>query len=277
MKDKTIVITGATSGIGEAAALALARMGARIVGVARDKSRGAKTLKKLKRTGADHQMHYADLSRLSEMKRIAAEIRNAEPRIDVLINNAGTAAAVRRETEDEFETTFATNHLAYFVLTLGLREKLLQSAPSRIINTASMTYAWAKLDLNDLQSKKSFDGTDVYAKSKLCNVLFTLELSRRLAETGVTANCLHPGFVNTRLGSQDGGLSGVFGISTSGALRPEEGCQTTVYLASSPEVAKVSGKYFNRSAPETLSKVTQDATLAARLWEESERLTGMTW
>jgi len=275
MHGKTVVITGATSGVGEAAAEKLAAMGARIVGVARDRSRGDATLARLKGNG--HTMHYADLSRIAEMRRVAAEIAAAEPRIDVLINNAAAAVRQRRVTEDGLELTFATNHMAYFVVTHGLLPRLLASAPARILNTASMMHAWAKLDLDDLQSEKDFKGMDVYGRSKLANVMFTLELARRLEGTGVTVNCLHPGFVRTRLASEDDGRTNAFGMSMAGAISPEEGSRTTVYVASSEEVAGVSGKYFNSCRVEELKKQAQDRDMAQRLWKETERLAGFSW
>jgi NAD(P)-dependent dehydrogenase (short-subunit alcohol dehydrogenase family) len=200
MRGKTVVITGGTSGIGEVAAVALAKMGARIVLVARDKSRGDATLARLRDSapGIAHSVHFADLLRLAEMKRVAAQIADHESRIDVLINNAGALFGKRRLTEDGLEYTFALNHMAYFVMTAGLRERLLASGPARIINTASAAHQGATLDFDDLQSAKSFRATKAYGRSKLCNILFTRELARRLHGTGVTANCLHPGFVATR-------------------------------------------------------------------------------
>ncbi|MGC1704206.1 MAG: SDR family NAD(P)-dependent oxidoreductase, partial [Pseudolabrys sp.] len=197
MRGKTVVITGGTSGIGEVAAVALAKMGARIVLVARDKSRGDATLARLRDITPDiaHSVYFADLLRLAEMKRVAAEIADHEPRIDVLINNAGALFAKRRLTEDGLERTFALNHMAYFVMTAGLRERLLASGLARIINTASAAHQGATLDFEDLQSAKSFGGRKAYGRSKLCNILFTREFARRLQGTGVTANCLHPGFV----------------------------------------------------------------------------------
>lgn len=277
MQDQVIMITGGTSGIGAAAAEALARQGARLVLVARDRERAAATMEKLRSNDATTKptVHYADLSRISEMKRVAAEIAAAEPRIDVLINNAGGAFARRRVTEDGLEMTFALNHMAYFVVTLGLLDRLRASAPSRIVNTASMTYASASLDFDDLQSEKHFTGSTAYARSKLANILFTRELARRLEGTGVTANCFHPGFVATRIGSQDGGTSKIWGISNAGALPPEEGAKTLVYLATSPEVATVSGKYFVRNRPEQLAKNALDDAAARKLWEESARIAGM--
>jgi NAD(P)-dependent dehydrogenase (short-subunit alcohol dehydrogenase family) len=194
MRGKTVVITGGTSGIGEVAALALAKMGARIVLVARDRSRGDATLARLRDNapGIAHSIHFADLLRLAEMKRVAAQIADRESRIDVLINNAGALFASRRLTEDGLECTFALNHMAYFVLTEGLRERLLAAEVARIINAASASHQGAILDFDDLQSARNFGAVKAYGRSKLCNILFTRELARHLRGTGVTANCLHP-------------------------------------------------------------------------------------
>src|SRR5262249_47586878 len=156
--------------------------------------------------GANHAIHFADLSRLAEMKRVAVEIAAAEPRIDVLINNAGALFAARQVTSDGLELTFATNHLAHFVLTHGLRQPLRASAPARVVNVSSDAHKGKQLDFGDLQSEKNFRGFQVYGQSKLCNILFTRELARRWAGSGVNANCLHPGFVATKFGDQSGGL-----------------------------------------------------------------------
>ena len=208
MQGKTVVITGGTSGIGEIAAQRLAQMGARIVLIARSKARGRVALARLneRSRGLGHTVHYADLTRISEMKRVAAEIASQERRIDVLINNAGAIFASRRLTEDGLECTFALNHMAYFVVTDGLRETLLASAPARIVNTASAAHKGARLDFDDLQLAKGFGPMKAYDRSKLCNILFTRELARRLQGRGVTANCLHPGFVATRIGDESDGL-----------------------------------------------------------------------
>lgn len=277
MKGKVIVITGATSGIGRVAAERLAGMGARLVLVARDKARGEVTLARLseRAPGFAHSVHYADLSRLVEMKRVAAEIAAAESRIDVLINNAGALFSSRRVTEDGLELTFATNHMAYFVLTRRLRERLMASAPARVINTASDAHRGARLDFDDLQSATGYGGLKVYGRSKLCNILYTRALARRLADTGITANCLHPGFVATRFGDQSGGLLS-YGIRVAKlfAISLERGADTIVYLASSPEVAHVSGGYFYKRRPSTPSKEARDDAAAERLWGETERLAG---
>lgn len=278
MKGKTVVITGGTSGIGEVAALELAQMGARIVLVGRDKPRAQTTLARLRERGPGlaHTVHYADLTRLAEMKRVAAQIAGAEPRIDVLINNAGAMFAARRVTEDGLERTFALNHMAYFVVTAGLRERLTASAGARIVNTASDAHRGAMLDFDNLQSEKGFGALQAYGRSKLCNILFTRELARRLHGTGVTANCLHPGFVATRFGDQSGGLiSHMVWLAKYFAIPPTEGAKTVVYLASSPEADGVSGKYFYKCRATTPSPAAEDDQAASALWERSVALAGV--
>ena len=278
MKGKTVVVTGGTSGIGEVAAVALAKLGARIVLVARDNSRGDATLARLRRSAPDiaHSVHFADLIRLAEMKRVAAEIADREPRIDVLINNAGALFATRRLTEDCLERTFALNHMAYFVMTAGLRERLVASGRARIINTASAAHQGATLDFDDLQSAKSFGARKAYGQSKLCNILFTRELARRLQGTRVTANCLHPGFVATRFGDQSGGLmSPLIRLAKFFAISPAEGAETIIHLASSPDVAETTGQYFYKSVPTTPSSWAQDDRSALLLWQHSAALAGM--
>jgi len=278
MWGKTVVITGGTSGIGEVAAETLAKMGARIILVARDKSRGEMTLARLRESAPDgaHSLHVADLTRLAEMKRVAAQIAHQEPLVDVLINNAGALFSERRLTEDGFEYTFALNHMAYFVVTEGLRERLLASGSARIINTASNAHQRATLDFDDLQSAKRFGGMKAYSRSKLCNILFTRELARRLYGTSVTANCLHPGFVATRFGDQSGGLISRFvGLAKLFAISPAKGAETIVYLASSPKVAETTGQYFYKCLPTTPSPWAQDDQSALLLWQRSEVLASM--
>jgi NAD(P)-dependent dehydrogenase (short-subunit alcohol dehydrogenase family) len=278
MRGKVVVITGGTSGIGAVAAVVLARMGARIILVARDEARAEATLARLRDSapGVAHCAHFANLLRLDEMRRVAAEIADHEPRVDVLINNAGALFASRRLTEDGLERTFALNHMAYFVITARLRERLSASAPARIINTASAAHQEATLDFDDLQSAKSFGARKAYGQSKLCNILFTRELARRLRGTGVTANCLHPGFVATRFGDQSGGLiSPLIRLAKFFAISPADGAETMVYLASSPDAAGVTGQYFYRSAPITPSSWARDDRAALLLWQRSAALAGM--
>jgi NAD(P)-dependent dehydrogenase (short-subunit alcohol dehydrogenase family) len=275
MKGRVVVVTGATSGIGQVAAVRLAKRGARIVLVARDRIRAEATLALLRERGPGtaHSVHFADLSRLAEMKRVAADIAEAEQRIDVLINNAGAMFNARRVTEDGLERTFALNHMAYFVLTHGLRERLVASSPSRVINTASEAHRGARLDFDDLQSTRGYSGFKVYGRSKLCNILYTRELARRLAGTGVAANCLHPGFVATRFGDESGGLGAwVVRLAKVMAISPEEGAKTIVHLATSDDVAHDSGKYFHRCRIATPAREARDDVAAERLWIESVRL-----
>ena len=269
------MITGGTSGIGQVAAERLAGMGARIVLVARSKNRGEATLARLRELapGVEHSIHYGDLSRVAELKRVAKEIAAAEPRIDTLINNAGAMFGQRQVTEDGLELTFATNHLSYFVLTEGLRERLIASAPSRIINTSSNAHYRATIDFDDLQFEHHYKSFVAYSRSKLCNILFTRVLARRLSGTGVTTNSLHPGFVKTRFGDESGGaLAGFIGFLKLFAITPEKGAETIVYLASSDDVAKTTGLYFYKCKPMEPSKLAQDDAVAEKLWDYTERL-----
>jgi NAD(P)-dependent dehydrogenase (short-subunit alcohol dehydrogenase family) len=278
MKRKTVVITGGTSGIGEIAAERLAQMGARIVLIARDKSRGEATLARLheRAPGLGHAVHYADLARIPEMKRVAAEIADSEPRIDVLINNAGGMFASRRLTPEGLEYTFALNHMAYFVVTEELRKRLLASSPARIVNTASAAHQGVRLDFDDLQLAKSFGPMKAYGRSKLCNILFTRELARRLHGTGVTANCLHPGFVATRFGDQSGGVISRFvGLAKFFAISPERGAETIIYLASSAAITETTGVYFYKCRPIAPSQAARDNRAALLLWERSAGLAGL--
>lgn len=280
MQGKTVVITGATSGIGEVAALELAGMGAQIIAVARSKERGEATLAKLaeKAPGLGHKMHYGDLAQLADMKRVAAEIAASEPRIDVLVNNAGAMFAKRVVTRDGFEETFALDHLSYFVMTAGLRTQLLAAGQARIVNTSSDAHRGARLDLDDLQTEKNYTSIQAYARAKLENILFTRELARRLKGTDVTANSLHPGVVATRFGHESGGVvSPLLKFVQRFAISPEKGAETIVYLASSPAVAGVSGEYFYKRKPVQPTRAAQDDRLAAALWQKSVALTGVDW
>ena len=279
MKGKTVVITGATSGIGAVAAEELARMGARIVAVARSPFRAEALMGRLAIVNAEakHAVHIADLSTLAGMKRVAGEIAAAEPKIDVLINNAGAVFSTRETTAEGFEATFATNHLAYFVLTNLLLDRLKAASGARIVSVASNAHRSGKLDFNDLQAEKGFLGFRVYGTSKLCNILFTRELARRLEGTGVTANCLHPGFVATRFADNNDGVMGwFFGLAKKlAALTPEEGARTIIYLASSPEVAGKSGGYYHKCALATPTAAAQNDEDARRLWDVSAKLAGL--
>jgi NAD(P)-dependent dehydrogenase (short-subunit alcohol dehydrogenase family) len=276
MRGKTIVITGATSGIGEVAAMKLAEQGARIVFIARDKNRADALLGNLPGDAA-HAYHLADLSTVANVKRVGAAIADAVPKIDVLMNNAGAIFAKRTLNADGLEMTFAVNHMAYFVLTHALLANVKAAAPgARIVSTSSQMHASGRLDFDDLQMKRGYTAWDAYANSKLANVLFTRALARRLEGSGVTANCLHPGFVNTRFGNSAGGaVAPALKLAKLSALPPARGAETMIWLASSPHAEAYSGLYFDRSKPATAGAQAQDDSAAERLWTESARLAAL--
>ncbi len=275
MQGKTVVATGATSGIGEVAVVELARQGARIVFIARDARRAEATLAQLEQiaSGRGHRAHIADLSLVAETRRVGGEIAASEARVDALINNAGAIFSDRRVTAEGLEMTFALNHMAYFTLTGCLRERLIASAPARVVSTASAAHYGARLDFDDLQCARDYSAMRAYRRSKLANVLFTRELARRLAGTGVTANCLHPGVVASRFGDEAGGWTArLFPLVKRFAISPARGADTIVYLASSPDVVTANGEYFAKRKVQTPSRAGRDAAAAARLWERSETI-----
>ena len=277
MRGKTVVATGATSGVGEQAVLALAQKGARIVFVARDEKRAEATLDKLESVAPrlGHGLHLADLSSMAETRRVGLLIAKKEPRVDVLINNAGAMFADRRVTKEGLELTFALNHMAYFLLTVALDERLAAAAPARVVSTSSMAHQGMSLDFSDLQSARGYNGWRAYGRSKLANILFTREAARRFAGVGVTANCFHPGFVASRFGSASGGwTSRLMPLARMLAITPVVGADTLVYLASSPEVAKVTGAYFVKRKAVQPSAAALDDGAAQELWEASEALAG---
>jgi len=275
---KVCIVTGATSGIGLVTAETLATKGARVILVGRNRARANEALARIKRrvAGAAIESEIADLSRLDEIRSLGTRLA-ALPRIDVLINNAGALFRRRQTTPDGFERTFALNHMAYFVLTDLLRDRLIKSAPARIVNVASEAHRGAMLDFDDLQSDHNYRGFAAYGRSKLCNILFTRELARRLQGTGVTANCLHPGFVASRFGDDNGGLFRI-GIGIAKrllAISPADGAATSIYLASAPEVEGRTGLYFDKSKPATPSAAARDDTAAQELWLRSAGLAGI--
>jgi len=276
VQGKVCVITGATSGIGLAAAAALAARGAELALVGRDRARGEAVLGELRAQNPDLRaaVHYADLSSLDEVRRLAQELLAAYPRIDILINNAGALFPRRLVTVDGLERTFALNHMAYFLLTNLLRDRLIASSPARVINVASRAHEDAMLDFGDVNLERDYTGWTAYRRSKLANILFTRELARRLQGTGVIANSLHPGFVASRFGDNCEGVYRMgMGIAKRlFAIRPESGAETIVYLASAREVEGESGGYFARSAPARPSSAAQDEAAARRLWELSAGL-----
>jgi NAD(P)-dependent dehydrogenase (short-subunit alcohol dehydrogenase family) len=279
MTGKTVVITGANSGIGLETAVALAKAGAKTLITVRDRARGEAAVAEIReRSGRDDvDVVVFDLGSIASTRRGAADILARCARIDVLVNNAGVVLSSRRETEDGLEATFAVNHLGPFVLTELLLDRIKQSAPARIVNVASTAHKGARKGLNfdDLQSTFAYGGMQVYSKSKLANIYFTTELARRLEGTGVTVNCLHPGTVATGYG-RDGDSSGVlaFGLKVIKPfiLSAARGARTSIYLASSPDVAAVTGQYFVKNKARQPSKVAQDDEAARRLWKSSEEL-----
>jgi len=279
MSGKTCLVTGATSGIGEQTALRLAMLGAAVIIVARDEARGRVTAGEIQERvpSARVEVMTADLSSLEQVRRLGEDVLARHDRLDVLINNAGVISTRRRLTADGLEVTFATNHLGPFLLTGLLRGLLERSAPARVVTVASAAHKQVRtIPWADLPHGGPAVGGQAYAVSKLLNVLFTTELANRLAGTGVTANCLHPGFVRSALGRDVGGGLGAL-VRLALLLRPgpAAGAQTPVYLASSAQAAAVTGGYFIKCKPASPSALAIDARAAARLWQLSEELTGL--
>jgi len=275
---KTIVITGANQGIGKAAAMALGRRGARLLLVCRspDKSRAA--VEDLRAAGvAEVELVLADVSSLTDLARVRDTLHSMTDRVDVLLNNAGMLVTSRRQSADGFELTFATNHLAYFVLTHHLRDLLAKAPAARVVNVSSDGHYFGSINFDNLQRQRGFyNPWTVYCDSKLMNVLFTLELARRLEGTGITANCLHPGVVGSNFGKTDGGLTSAFvALGRPFMLTPEQGAATSVFLAADPSVAQDTGKYFAKCRVRTPSRAARNADLARTLWEVTEELAGL--
>ncbi len=280
MQGKTVLVTGANTGIGLETAAELARMGASVVLTARDATKGESAVAEIRARHPQADVHagLVDFSRLDDVRRFAAEFNSRHDKLHVLVNNAGAMLSERSTTPDGLETTFQVNHLGPFLLTNLLLDKLKASAPARIVNVASTAHRGGSLDFDDLQSEKSYNGMRIYGTSKLCNILFTSELARRLEGTGVTANSLHPGTVRTGFG-QDGDARGFMKVGLAlirpFILSPAKGARTQIHVASSPEVEGKSGLYWSRSRPSKPTKAAQDDQAARRLWEVSEQLTGM--
>jgi len=274
-RGKVCVLTGATRGIGRAAADGLARTGMTLYLVGRDASRVEETVRAVRTASGQGRVEglVADLSLRSEVRRLAAEVKKRCSRLDVLVNNAGAIFTRREETKEGTEKTLALNHLGYFLFTLELLDLLKASAPSRVVNVASDAHRGMRLDFEDLENQKRYSGLRVYGQSKLMNVLFTAELARRLSGTGVTVNALHPGVVATGFGKNTPGLfRSLVRIAAPFMTTPEKGAETVVYLATSPEVAGVTGEYFAKSRESRPSPTARDMEAARKLWEASERL-----
>jgi NAD(P)-dependent dehydrogenase (short-subunit alcohol dehydrogenase family) len=279
MVNTVCLITGATNGIGKATAARLAQLGATILAVARDTARGDTAAADIRRhvPQAEVEVLTADLSRLDDVRGLAAYVADRRDRLDVLINNAGMVNFRREITADGFDATFATNHLGPFLLTNLLRPLLVASAGGRVITVSSSGHRQVRaIPWVDLPHGHGMTALQTYQTSKLLNVLFTFELARRFAGTRVTANCADPGFVRTELGHDATGLFRIFLRATRPwQSSPATGADTSVYLASSPEVATVTGRYFSKSSQTTSSDLSQDPDAAKRLWELSTNLTGL--
>ena len=280
MRGKVVLITGATNGIGRAAALALAKRGATVVVAGRSQQRLDDTLAIVRDESGNPEVHglLADLSTQAGVRQLAEQFQQGFTRLDVLLNNAGAVFGERAETADGFERTFALNHLGYYLLTRLLLDVLLESAPARIVNVSSeghrrqRSYNFDNIDGRDW----SIMGFTAYAQSKLANILFTRELARRLADSGVTVNAMHPGVIATGFGSGIGGLMGLFGRVVRPFLKtPEQGADTLIWLASTPEVAESSGGYYDRRRLREPSAAAQDDEAAQRLWALSAELCGL--
>jgi NAD(P)-dependent dehydrogenase (short-subunit alcohol dehydrogenase family) len=265
---KTILVTGSTSGIGLAAAQELSRLGMTVLVHGRSRERVHEAAARIRQaTGGSVEEWVADFSSLMEVRGFAERLLDSHPRLDALLNNAGVFMRRRSVTADGFETTFAVNYLAPFLLTNLLLPRLRASAPARIVNMASKVHLDGRARWDDLQSERGYTGYDAYALSKLADVLFTFELAERLAGTGVTANCLHPGTVDTKL--LNAGFAGHRGMS------PAQGAETAVYLLSSPDVGHVTGRYFEDGHPALAAAAAGDSAVRRRLWRVSAKLVGL--
>jgi retinol dehydrogenase-12 len=281
LEGKVILVTGATEGIGKAAARELGLRGATLVLVARNPEKGARVVAELKaQTGNDHiQLLLADLSKQADVRAVAKAFRERHDRLDVLVNNAGAMIVRNQRSADGYEMTFALNHLSYFLLTHELLDVLKKTPGARIVCTASGAHGRGRIELDTIATRRvsPLVAYRAYGDSKLANILFTRELARRLEGTSVTVNCFHPGFVHTGFGGNNGTVVGaIVGLAATVAGRtPEKGAETLVWLATSPDAAKFNGEYFFDCAPGRRSRRARDDEMAGRLWELSERLCGL--
>ena len=279
LSGKIALVTGATAGIGLITAEALARMGATLVIVSRNEQKCQDVVAQIQANTGNTRVEYiaGDLSAMAQVRNVATEFLRRYDRLHILVNNAGAFINDRQVSVDGFEMTFALNHLNYFYLTQLLLDTLIASAPARIVNVSSDAHRGGKINFDDLMSEKSYSGFGVYSMTKLANVLFTNELAQRLEDSGVTANSLHPGFVATNFGKNNGGIVGFFmPVVQLFALSPEKGAETSIHLAASPDIEGVTGKYFSKKIPVQPAKAALDVATQRRLWEASETLIAQT-
>jgi NAD(P)-dependent dehydrogenase (short-subunit alcohol dehydrogenase family) len=278
MAQKVCMVTGASSGIGKETAVKLAELGAAVVIVCRNGDRGAKAMGDVKKRSGSNavELLLADFASLSSVRALSKEFAEKHSSLNALVNNAGVARLRRSVTADGFETTFQVNYLSEFLLTNLLLDLMKRSAPSRVINVSSVAHYNGHMNFDALQMQRGYGVMKAYSQSKLAQVLFTYELSRRLEGTGVTANCLHPGAVATNIwGNALGPLSFLGKITRLFLISPKEGAETPVYLASSPEVEGVTGKYFERKHEKESSADSRDLALAKKLWDASLKMVGL--
>lgn len=270
MNGKICLVTGATDGVGKVTARVLAERGATVIGVGRDPAKIEATLAEVGKTPGSLEFIKADLSSLAQIRALAAEFKRKYDQLHVLVNNAGALFTSYRETVGGIEMTFALNHLSYFLLTNLLLDTITASAPARIINVSSDAHEGSTINFDDLGHQRQYNGWGTYGQSKLANILFTYELARRLQGTGVTVNALHPGFVNTN-------FQRAAGLNMRGPLSSEEGADTQIWMATSPDVEGVTGKYFVRRRETRTSKVSYDEKVARRLWDVSAEMVGFSY
>src|SRR5688572_13526067 len=280
MSGKTVLITGGTGGIGRAAATRLASMGARVGITGRDRGRAQRAAAEIasEARSAMVDVFVADMSSQAEVRRLAAEVLAAYPRIDVLINNVGGFWSHRHVTADGLERTFALNHLAPFLLTDLLLDRLKASAPARIVTVSSGAQSMGKIDFDDLMGERKYSGQQAYNQSKLANVMFTYELARRLAGISVTATALHPGMTNTAFSAEDPSraFAPLVAVMRPFMRSPQKGAETPIYLASSPEAEGLTGQFFANREPKRSNSLSYDREVTGRLWQVSAHLVGVT-
>lgn len=281
LQGKDVVVTGATDGIGKVTARELAILGAKVTLIGRNAAKGDSVVRDLRVVTGNDDIHFVrgDLSSRKGVQHVADSLKERLKHLDVLVNNAGAMFQKRIMSEDGIEQTLALNHLGYFSLTALLVDLLKAAGTARIVNVASAAHEGARLDLDDLQNAKRYSGWTAYGQSKLANIYFSNELARRLDGSGVSVNCLHPGFVASAFGNNNGGwLRVAIGLAKSvAAISQDNGAKTSVYLASAPEVEGVSGQYFDKCKAVKSSPISYDEDIARRLWTASERLSGLTF